>query len=117
MAERPLAVSDLLCFTTFYAKRFVAKYVKDMINDFYSSAAVTATKERLMADLAALDLEDIALPRVPSHRDSAQRMRVEIDDIFGLLKFCDLNKLDMRLHPAPAPRTAPAPRAAAANED
>ena len=50
-----------------------------------------------MADLAALDLEDIALPRVPSRRDSAQRMRVEIDDIFGLLEFCDLNKLDMRL--------------------
>ena len=96
MAESILSLCDLLCFANYYAKRLTTKSVKSMIHDFYSPSVVTAAKERLQQDLTALNL-DVTLPRMPSRRDSAQRIRAEIDDIFSLLDFCDLHKLHSRL--------------------
>ena len=99
MAEpAPLSLSlcDLLCFVRHYAKRLTTASLKNMVHDFYPLPAVTAAKERLQEDLVALNL-DITLPRMPPRRDSAKRLRAEIDDIFGLLDFCDLHKLQPRM--------------------
>ena len=55
--------------------------------DFYSADDITRAKDRIVGDVAKLQID--GLPRISSRRDSANRSRLEIDDMFSLITVLD----------------------------
>ena len=93
MAEnKNLVVSNVLCFTMFYYNKHPIRIVKAMLQDFYTQLVITSAKERLVADVAALNAKNT--PRIPSRRiNSENKTKLEIEDILALVSFSDENGL------------------------
>ena len=66
-----------------------------MIADFYSALVISESKERIVCDVAALNMADT--PRLAPRRTSDNKTRLEVDDIFALITFADENGLLPRL--------------------
>ena len=61
-----------------------------MLLDFYNPVDVSASKEKILDDIASLKLENAA-KLVPIRRVGDQTTVKEVDDIFTLITYCDEN--------------------------
>ena len=86
--------SAMLCYTHFIRKRPV-NIVKSLVSNFYEAKDVTAAKDILVENVAALEVE--GWPRPVNRRDTPDKTKNEMNDIFGLLEWIDLKGLHERL--------------------
>jgi len=92
IVQRKIVLCDLLCFVTYYNKKLSLKVVKNMFSEFYTPAAVTGAKDRLLSDNTAINLDNFVSP-VAIQNASENKFKNEVDDIFILLQFIDEKEL------------------------
>ena len=95
MAGRCLVLCDLLCFVTHFIRKRPVNIVKSLVSNFYEAKDVTAAKDILVENVAALEVE--GWPRPVNRRDTPDKTKNEMNDIFGLLEWIDLKGLHERL--------------------
>ena len=67
------------------------KRITTAVADFYDPEEITATKNRLVSDAAALKLD--GMPNIAKRRNSDSRHQCECDDILNVITFLDEHKL------------------------
>ena len=87
MADRQVELSPLLCFLFTKLNKLNIKRIKNVMYDFYSVDDITRANDRIVGDVAKLQID--GLHRISSRRDSTNRSRLEIDDMFSLITVLD----------------------------
>ena len=97
MADRKLAISELLCFLFYKLKTNNISVIRRLILDFYNTVDIAAAKDRLVEDVKSLNLENVdRLSR--RRRDSIEnRNQLDLDDIFSILSVCDEKRITEKL--------------------
>ena len=85
--DRPideLVVNHLLCFLFFYLRKLDIKTLKTHISNYFDGESISAAKDRIYLDIAAVRAENV--PHVAKRRGPTDaRSKLEIDDIVVLI--------------------------------
>jgi hypothetical protein len=87
-ANRPLLISDLLCFATKKYGRVALKPLKSVLLDFYSGEEIAAARELLYIETDKL-LTDKWTKPVRRRKESINRTPTELDDILQMIAVVD----------------------------
>ena len=87
-ANRPLLISDLLCFATKKYGRVALKPLKSVLLDFYSGEEIAAARELLYIETDKL-LTDKWTKPVRRRKESINRTPTELDDILQMIAMVD----------------------------
>jgi len=111
MADVPLVLSDVLCFSLNKYGKVSLKTLRSVLMDYYPADALSEAKFQLVDDIDKLNLT-IQRPHVLQRRDVDGRIAKEVDDIISLFNFVDENKLIDKLpkYVASSPDTMPSLR-------
>ena len=90
MADRQV-LSAPLCFIFTKLCKTDIKRIKTAVADCYDSEEITAARDRLVSDAAALKLDE--MPIIAKLRNSDSRHQRECDDILDVITFLDEHKL------------------------
>ena len=91
-ANRPLIVSDLLCYAFNKISRVANKPLKSTLIDFYSVEDIANAKEILYVEMDKIFVDKWSKP-ARRRKDSVNRSTTEIDDILNMLTTADENKM------------------------
>ena len=91
MADRQVELSPLLCFLFTKLNKLDIKRIKYIMYDYNTADDITRAKDRIVGDVAKLQID--GLPRISSRCDSANRSRLEIDDMFSQITVLDERRL------------------------
>ena len=92
MAECELVLCEPLCFLINKFGNLNVKILKNVVADFYDVNTIGEAKKRLLDDVGKLSFVN-KLPHIAKHRDSADRLMLDFDDIITVLVFLDENGL------------------------
>ena len=98
MADKPLVLSDVLCFMSNKFGKTDLKSLKLILCDFYTADDLSTAKFKLIEGVDGADLS-ARRPHIPQRRDGGERLSREVDDLVSLFTFVDeqkcLDKLPM----------------------
>lgn len=100
--QKPMYVSELLCYTTHKLGKLDVKQLKTIIANFYSLDVVFDAKEALVNIMDSLGIGKWPRPNTRRRKDSTGgasdvKLKSEIDDIIGVLTYVDEQNLGDRL--------------------
>jgi hypothetical protein len=87
MADNNMFISELLCFATKKYGNHENNSTKAVIASFYSSNDIAAAKELIFKITDELHVD--GLPRMVSRRNTDNKARLDVDDIFALMDALD----------------------------
>jgi hypothetical protein len=90
MDARIVTINEVLCFVRSRYGRLPDKLLKQTLYEYYDANVLLLAKNRLLEDIGNLKM-DKEHPRTAEHRDGPNRAKLEVDDIFALFSFMDVN--------------------------
>ena len=87
MAEAVLLICELLCYLFNRYGKSPDLNIKSGILSFFNSAEISVAKELLFKSVAKVDIDN--LPRCVPRRKSDDKVKLEVEEIFGLIDYMD----------------------------
>lgn len=91
ISEKKMIVCELLCYLRAKLSRLPSVTLKNVINDFYSSEQVSEAKEILVNSIDGLNLDK--WPKPVRRKQTENKTKMEVDDIFNVFSYLDENLL------------------------
>jgi hypothetical protein len=95
MADNNLVISELLCFATKKYGNHENNGTKVVISSFYSSHDIVVAKELIFKSSEEMNTD--GLPRLVTRRNTDNKARLDVDDIFMLMEALDEKNLLIKL--------------------
>jgi hypothetical protein len=92
--ERILVVNALLCFAFHCFRKHPMKILKSILLDYFDEITITVAKERLLADIDNLNVNNW---KCPAKRRGENKTKQEIEDILSVIAFVDENNALLQL--------------------
>lgn len=89
--DKKMIICELLCYLRAKVSKLSSVTLKNVINDFYSSESVSEAKEILVSSVDGLNLDK--WPKPARRKQTDNKTRMEVDDIFCVFNYLDENLL------------------------
>ena len=94
-ADKPIIISELLCYASYKFSKLPLATLKSVISDFYSPDDISSAKDILIGSVDKIVSDK--WPKPAKRKLSDSKSRIEVDDIVGVYTYLDENLLRSKL--------------------